>query len=208
MSADTPYTISIYRDLEQELLHKVFTVWTSNDIPRAEHRDAFNQLKDQGIEMQYLDFLVGYDDIEIEKLIQGDDENLSKMIDEIGHLIQQCSENWKSFSDEIAEKLVIDFENQQPKTIDYGYCESELVLVDILAFISYASMQLPLLSSIHTLFVSALPEDYPSTHLPEKVHDIPFQKDEILPVYDVCEALWQIAANSPPAPPCPHRYAK
>ena len=75
MSADTPYTISIYRDLEQELLHKVFTVWTSNDIPRAEHRDAFNQLKDQGIEMQYLDFLVGYDDIEIEKLIQGDDEN-------------------------------------------------------------------------------------------------------------------------------------
>lgn len=137
MSADTPYTISIYRDLEQELLHKVFTVWTSNDLPRAEHRDAFNQLKDQGIEMQYLDFLVGYDDIEIEKLIQGDDENLSKMIDEIGHLIQQCSENWKSFSDEIAEKLVIDFENQQPKTIDYGYCESELVLIDILAFISY-----------------------------------------------------------------------
>ena len=36
MSAD--YTISIYRDLEQELLHKVFTVWTSNDIPRAEHQ--------------------------------------------------------------------------------------------------------------------------------------------------------------------------
>ena len=35
MSADTPYNISIYRDLEQELLHKVFTVWTSNDIPRA-----------------------------------------------------------------------------------------------------------------------------------------------------------------------------
>ena len=52
MSADTPYTISIYRDLEQELLHKVFTVWTSNDIPRAEHRDAFNQLKDQGIEIR------------------------------------------------------------------------------------------------------------------------------------------------------------
>lgn len=68
-------------------------------------------------------------------------------------------------------------------------------------------MQLPLLSSIHTLFVSALPEDYPSTHLPEKVHDIPFQKDGILPVYDVCEALWQIAANSPPAPPCLRKTA-
>lgn len=137
MSADTPYTISIYRDLEQEILHKAFKVSTSNDIPRAEHRDAFKQLKDQGIEMQYLDFLVGYDDVEIKKLIQEDDENLSKMIDEIEHLIQQCSKNWKSFSEEIAEKLTIDFENQQPKTIDYGYYEGELVLIDILAFIRY-----------------------------------------------------------------------
>lgn len=137
MSADTPYTISIYRDLEQDLLHKTFKIWTSNDIPRAEHRDAFKQLKGQGVNMQYLDFLVGYDDVEIEKLIKADDENLSKMIEEIRYLIQQCSENWKNFSEKIIEKLAIDFENQQPKIIDYGYCESELVLIDILAFILY-----------------------------------------------------------------------
>lgn len=141
MSASTPYTISIYRDVEQELLHKTFTVSTDNDIPRSEHRDAFNELKAQGIMMQYLDFLIGADDVEVKKVITAHDQHLSDMQQEIGHLIQQCSQTWKSFSEKITETLNIDFANEQghanPKILDYGYCESELVLIDILAFIRY-----------------------------------------------------------------------
>ena len=141
MSAATPYTISVYRDLDQDILHKTLEVSTYNDIPRSEHRDAFYQIKAQGINIKHSDFLVGDGDIEITQLITANDEYLPELIEEIDHLIRQCSSNWDSFNDEIAEILNMDFETKigyrNPKVIDYGFSESELVLIDILAFIRY-----------------------------------------------------------------------
>lgn len=141
MSAETPYTISIYQDLDQEILHKSLKLSTANDIPRSEHRDAFYQLKDQGLNPQYSDFLIGSDDVEVKKVIAANDKSLGELIMEIGQLIRQCHANWGSFDDEIVEKLNMDFESElgfrEPKVIDYGYTESELVLIDILAFIRY-----------------------------------------------------------------------
>ena len=84
--------------------------------------------------MHLLDFIIGREDVAVPKPAP---EGILCALQRLGGQKAATLYIGDSHIDEIAEKLVIDFENQQPKTIDYGYCESELVLIDILAFISY-----------------------------------------------------------------------
>lgn len=68
------------------------------------------------------------------------EQNLALLGEQLDVLILGLKKDWiksnANFEEEINKKLSLDFE--QENNLDYGYCESELVLFDILAFIKYA----------------------------------------------------------------------
>lgn len=122
-----------------DLIREIFYCKGFKDIQITKISDLLEKGKidnsDPDFDFIYPEQFKIYNHIKIES-----EQNLALLGDQLDILILELKKDWiKSdyrFEEDIKEKLSLDFE--QKNIFDYGYCESELVLFDILAFIKYA----------------------------------------------------------------------
>ncbi|WP_151839433.1 hypothetical protein [Acinetobacter junii] len=122
-----------------DLIREIFYRKDYKDIQITKISDLLEKGKinnnDPDFKFTYPEQFKIYNHIKIES-----EQNLTLLGEQLDILILELKKDWIesnfSFEEDINEKLSLDFE--QENNLDYGYCESELVLFDILAFIKYA----------------------------------------------------------------------
>lgn len=122
-----------------DLIREIFYLKDFKDIQITKISDLLEKGEinnnDPDFKFTYPEHFKIYNHIKIES-----EQNLALLGEQLDILILELKKDWiesnSSFEEDINEKLSLDFE--QENNLDYGYCESELVLFDILVFIKYA----------------------------------------------------------------------
>ena len=190
MSAQIPYSISIFRDKKRKELHKKFEIDTHNDQPRQIIESVYKELTEkEKVNLDLIKFVAEnlseakFNDVVREIFYCNDYKEPDIQITKITDLLEKCdldpdsdvyfncdfkmynsikidsetnlvllgkqleililelkkkSESYLGYNcdEEISSIFSQDFE--QMSDLNYGYCQSESVLFDILAFIQYA----------------------------------------------------------------------